>query len=64
VLDKPLTTVPAAPPPATTQKGNPAIPLETPKNAAPATTAPSNNKPAEAAPVPATPAPKGTQPKP
>src|SRR5690349_17828062 len=38
VLDKPLTTAPAAPPPVTTQKANPAIPLETPKSSAPATT--------------------------
>jgi preprotein translocase subunit SecG len=57
VLDKPLTTAPAAPVAPTTgssaQKSNPAVPLEAaPKNQAPATT-----------PAPATPAPKGTQPK-
>jgi preprotein translocase subunit SecG len=59
VLDKPLTTAPAAPAPITTGKANPAIPLETPKNAAPAATAPA--KPAEATPAPS---PKGTKPKP
>ena len=53
VLDKPLTTVPAAPVAPAAQKSNPAVPLEAaPKNPAQATT-----------PAPTTPAPKGTQPK-
>jgi preprotein translocase subunit SecG len=56
VLDKPLTTVPAAPAPTTTQKANPAVPLEAAPKNAPAATTP-------ATPAPTTPAPKGTQPK-
>ena len=53
VLDKPLTTVPAAPVAPAAQKSNPAVPLEAaPKNPAQTTT-----------PAPTTPAPKGTQPK-
>jgi preprotein translocase subunit SecG len=53
VLDKPLTTVPAAPVAPAAQKSNPAVPLEAaPKNPAQTTK-----------PAPTTPAPKGTQPK-
>jgi preprotein translocase subunit SecG len=54
VLDKSLSTpVPTAPAPASSQKANPAVPLEaSPKNAE-----------ATPKPTPATPAPKGTQPK-
>src|SRR5262245_11000939 len=54
VLDKPLTTVPAAPVAPPTQKSNPAVPLEAaPKTPAPAST-PATQPPTT---------PKGTQPK-